>query len=140
MADEDTLHGVAASGLGKATGFTELAWVREQLAAKLDLHAYPGTFNVRLTERESLERWSALAQQPGIEIEPPDRTACVARCYRVLVADRLSGAIILPHVPGYPADQVEVLAAACVRTELGLGDGDPVTLRLIGVASRSTVE
>jgi CTP-dependent riboflavin kinase len=131
MADEDTLLGVVATGLGKATGFTELAWVREQLAARLDLNAYPGTFNVRLTEAESLARWSALCQQPGVEIEPPDRTACVARCYRVLVADRLPGAIILPHVPGYPADQVEVLSSACLRRELDLNDGDPVTLRLV---------
>jgi CTP-dependent riboflavin kinase len=135
MAREDTLRGVAASGLGRATDFTELAWVREQLAAKLNLNAYPGTFNVRLNEPESLARWSALGQQPGVAIEPPDEAACVARCFRVLVGDRLPGAIILPHVPGYPADQVEVLSAVCLRRELGVGDGDPVTLRLVHISS-----
>lgn len=127
---EVTLRGVTASGLGRAAAFTELAWVREQLAQKLDLHPYPGTFNVRLTDAESLARWRAITAQPGVTLEPPNAEACVARCYPVLLADRLPGAIVYPHVDRYPADQVEVLSAACVRRELGLSDGDPVTLRL----------
>jgi CTP-dependent riboflavin kinase len=129
VAGELALHGVAASGLGKASGFTEIAWVREEFARKLDFNAYPGTFNVRLVEPESLARWKELTGQPGIEIEPPHQTACVARCYPVLLAERLLGAIILPHVADYPPDQVEVLTPVSVRGELGLQDGDPVTLR-----------
>jgi CTP-dependent riboflavin kinase len=48
----------------------------------------------------------------------------------VLLAGRLEGAIILPHVTDYPADQVEVLTAVSVRRELGIADGDAVTLQL----------
>lgn len=135
MGDAITLRGMTVSGLGKATGFLELAWVREELAKKLALEAYPGTFNVRLTEPGSLVDWRTLTAQPGIEIEPPNSSACVARCYPVLVNDRLPGAIILPHVANYPPDQVEVLAATSVRGELGLADGDPVTLQLLELPS-----
>jgi riboflavin kinase, archaea type len=130
MASELQLRGIAASGLGKASGFTEIGWVRAEFARKLDFEAYPGTFNVRLIEPESVARWRELTRTPGIEIEPPRSAGCVAVCYPALLADRLEGAIILPHVADYPADQVEVLTAVCVRRELGIEDGDPVTLQL----------
>jgi CTP-dependent riboflavin kinase len=39
------------------------------------------------------------------------------------------GAIILPHVAGYPEDQIEVLAVEHLRSYLGVGDGDTVALR-----------
>jgi CTP-dependent riboflavin kinase len=112
-----------------------LSWVREQFAVKLALDAHPGTFNVRLVEPDDLALWRVIGERPGIEIEPPDRSACVARCYPVLVNDQLEGAIILPHVPGYAPDQVEVIAATSVREALGLADGDPVTLRIMGPRS-----
>ncbi len=128
---EVALRGVVASGQGKAAGFTELAWVRDQFAQKLGLQAWPGTLNVRLVDAASRAQWRALTELPGIEIEPPSRSACVARCYPVLVADAVSGAIILPHVADYPADQIEVLAAAHLRRELGLADGDPIILRIL---------
>ncbi len=132
---EVALRGVIASGLGKAASFTELAWVREQLALKLGLQAWPGTLNVRLIDGASLAQWRALTERPGIEIEPPSHSACVARCYHVIVADTVPGAIILPHVADYPADQVEVLAAEHLRRALGLSDGDPIVLRVVEAPS-----
>jgi riboflavin kinase, archaea type len=132
---ELALRGVVTSGLGKAAGFTEIDWVREQFAQKLPFAAWPGTLNVRLLDDESLAQWRMLSAQPGIEIEPPGRSACVARCYEVLVAETVPGAIILPHVADYPSDQIEVLAATNLRRELGLADGDPVTLRVREAAS-----
>ena len=122
------LHGVVASGLGKARGFTQLPWASEQFARKLDLRPAPGTFNVRLVDDENRSRWQALKRETGIEIDPPDAGSCVARCYPLVVNDRIRGAIILPHVPWYPEDQVEVLAEQSIRAALNLQDGDGVIL------------
>lgn len=127
---EVILIGVAASGLGRASQFTHLPWASEQFARKLKLRPIPGTFNVRLADDEIRSRWESLKREAGIEIDPPDVGSCVARCYPVLVNDRIRGAIILPHVPGYPEDQVEVLAEQSVRAALSLKDGDGVTLRV----------
>lgn len=124
------LHGVAASGLGKARGFTQLPWASEQFARKLNLRPSSGTFNVRLADDDNRSRWEALKREAGIEIAPPEAGSCVARCYPVMVNERIRGAIILPHVPGYPEDQVEVLAEQSIRAALNLQDGDQVTLRV----------
>lgn len=128
---EVILHGVVASGIGTAVRFTELPWVWQQFARKLDLHVWPGTFNVRVVEQESRDRWIRLAHEPGVEIESEEAGGCVARCYPVLIQDWIRGAIVLPHVPGYPPDQVEIVAAEHVRAGLGLEDGDAVTLRVL---------
>jgi CTP-dependent riboflavin kinase len=128
---EFLLRGVVASGLGTAAQFTDLPWVWGQFADKLGLHVWPGTFNVRLLDPQSQARWTALGQQPGIEIEPQAPGACVARCYPVLVNEWIRGAIVLPHVPGYPADQIEIVAAEHIRAGLGLHEGDEVSLRVL---------
>jgi len=128
---EYLIRGVAASGWGEATQFTELAWVWEQFASRLNLAPAPGTFNVTIGEGESLSAWLALQAEEGIPIEPPDQTFCAARCYPVLVNDRVPGAIILPEVAGYPADRVEIVAAQSIRSAMHVQDGDPVTLRAI---------
>lgn len=125
------LRGTTASGVGKATGFTQLRWVQQEFERKLGFAAWPGTFNVRVADADSRARWEAVASRPGIAIEPPDSSACVAQCYRVVLQGSVQGAIVLPHVPGYPPDQVEILAAENVRERLGLADGDPVTLHIL---------
>jgi CTP-dependent riboflavin kinase len=126
---EYLLHGVTASGWGEATGFTELAWVWEQFAQRLNLAPAPGTFNVQLTDDANLSQWRALQAEPGIVIDPPDASFCASRCYPVLVNDRVPGAIILPEVAGYPPDRIEVVSAQSIRSAMQLHDGDPVTLR-----------
>lgn len=125
------LNGIAASGLGKAKLFTELAWVQAELTQKLGIRPHPGTFNVRLTESDQLEKWAALKRAPGIPIEEPAGSSCVAVCYRVLVNEAVPGAILIPGVPAYPADQVEIVARESVRGTVGVKDGDPITLRVL---------
>ncbi|SRR6266545_1326856 len=125
------LHGVAVSGLGKATALTQLPWVVVQLKARLGMSPYPGTFNIRLSGEEEIARWDALKAQPGIPLNEPASTNCAAVCYAARLNERLPAAILLPGVPGYPADQVEVVAAVQIRSALGVEDGDPVTIRVL---------
>lgn len=132
---EVMLRGVATSGVGRAASFTSISWVVAQFVHKLGLRPWPGTFNVRVADPESRALWAQLTLRRGIQIEPPDATACVAHCYSVVLNDRIHGAIIVPHVPGYPADQIEVIAAQCIRASLQLADGDPVTLRVLRAES-----
>jgi CTP-dependent riboflavin kinase len=129
--DETVLHGIVASGVGAAARFTDVPWVWRQFAEKLELHVWPGTFNVLVTDSENQRRWAALGRRPGVEIEPEEPGVCVAHCYPVLVNDWIRGAIVLPHVPDYPADQIEIVAAEHVRAGLGLSDGDAVTIRVL---------
>lgn len=125
-----TLTGQVVSGLGQGASFTQLDWVRPQFMTKLGIDPHPGTLNLRLHHPDDLTQWAGLKRQPGCPIVPPDPAWCEARGYPVCIAGRLPGAIILPDVPGYPEAQVEVVAALPVRQEVGLTDGDSLTLEI----------
>jgi riboflavin kinase len=124
------LRGRAVSGAGVGARFTQLDWVQRQFQQKLGLLAWPGTFNVHVNGADQ-ELWRRVRAEPGIEIEPEEPGACVGRCYPVVINERLQAAIVLPEVPGYPEDRIEIIAPERVRTSLDLRDGDPVVLRVL---------
>ncbi|MCL4294987.1 MAG: HAD-IA family hydrolase [Anaerolineae bacterium] len=125
-----TLTGQVVTGLGQGASFTQLDWVRSQFVTKLGLDPHPGTLNLHLRHPGDLTQWVGLKGQAGCPIVPPDPAWCEARGYPVRIAGRLPGAIILPDVPGYPQAQIEVIAALPVRQELGLTDGDSLSLAI----------
>jgi riboflavin kinase len=128
------LHGEAESGLGIAAAFTELDWVRRQFAEKLGLDPVPGTFNVRVVGTDELARWARLVARLAIRLDEPLESSCVALCSRALINERLLGAVVVPGVPGYPADKVELIAEKNIRAALGISDGDLITLRILDVS------
>lgn len=124
------IKGRVESGRGEAAGFTALGWVQRQVARRLGFRPYPGTLNLRLVDEQELATWRWLQQQPGVPIEPSPGY-CAARCFRVSVEGRYEAAIVLPLVPHYPPDVVEVLAPLSLRQALGLADGTAVTLAVV---------
>src|SRR6185503_4593139 len=132
LAIEVTLHGVVASGVGQAAGFTELPWAARQFEEKLGFRPWPGTFNLRLVDEADRELWRRVASQPGIPIEP-EAEACAAWCHTAVIGEAIAAAVILPCVMGYPSDQVELLAPEHVRSKLALKDGDRVRVRIMSV-------
>jgi len=124
------MRGTVVTGLGKASGFTQVPWVLRELEQQLAIRPFPGTFNVRLEQAADLDVWNRLKKQPGIMLTEPG-ASCVAVCYPVLVNEATRGAILIPHVPGYPVDQVEIVSATAMRQHLGVLDGDEVTLRIV---------
>jgi len=124
------IEGVVSSGRGEAAGFVDLPWVVEQVRERAGFRPFPGTLNILVHDPASLARWQRVRRVPGFLLEPGDPSFCSAACYPVLVAGRVPGVIVRPHVPSYPEGLVEVLAATCLREELGLRDGDRCSLSL----------
>lgn len=124
------LHGVVCSGLGEGARFVQIPWVRREFAAKLGFDPYPGTFNLHLAGDEWDAARARLANEPGITIEP-EPGFCPARCFRVVLGDRVTGAAVLPDVPGYPVDKLEIVSAVPVRETLGVDDGDRIAVHLV---------
>ncbi|MDQ7030620.1 MAG: DUF120 domain-containing protein [Ardenticatenia bacterium] len=133
------LRGILVSGLGQGRAFTALDWVRAQFLARLGIDPYPGTLNVRLEAPAEQAAWERLRALPGITIEPISPEFCEARAYLVRVAkgylsvplktaEGQQAAIILPNVPDYPHNQVELVAAVNLRRALGLVEGDAVSV------------
>lgn len=111
--------------------------MRNQLVDKLSIDPYPGTLNLEIIDPESLERFQALKGSEGIEIVPEDRMFCRARCYPVLIQGQLKGAIILPLVPGYPENKLELIASQNIKQAFSLSNGDVLELEGVSLSSPS---
>jgi CTP-dependent riboflavin kinase len=107
-----------------------------RLSELLGFDAVPGTLNVRLgapVVRD--ESWSFLAAS---EIGPGWEQATGQTGYHyvpVLVAGRYRAIAFQadePEGPGYPPNQVELICEAHLRRELGLADGDEISLSVSG--------
>ena len=129
------IQGLVTSGAAEAQHFIEIPWVRRRLREQLGFEPYPGTLNLHLPDEPDRLAFDRLKRQPGIPIEP-DPGYCAARCYRVVLEGRLSAAIIVPDVPGYPADTLELLAPVRLRDELGVHDGSTLTVSIAASAER----
>lgn len=124
------LQGTLCAGLGEGAGFTGLEWVRSEFREKLGFEPYPGTFNLRMDVPSLRKARRLLARQPGIRIDPAPGF-CAAKCFHVVLDDRVTGAVVIPEVDDYPADKLEVISAVPVRTTLGAGDGDTLVIRVV---------
>lgn len=128
--------GRVTSGVGEGSRFTELGWVRRQFRTRLGFVPYPGTLNleVRGAAWNALRR--TLRRPKGIPIVPAEGF-CAAKCFRVIIDDTLEGAVVLPDVPNYPANKLEIIAPHPVRNRLGLRDRDRVRVRIMRETERN---
>jgi CTP-dependent riboflavin kinase len=130
------LTGTLRRGLGEATGFTALDWVRRAFRDRLGIDPHPGTVNLALESAAARAAWAAVKRRPPVVVRPPDPAFCDAHCYRARILGpagaAIAAAIVIPQVAGYPPDQVELIASVGVRDALGLSDGDPVTVAVDG--------
>lgn len=129
---EFTISGRLVSGKGEGAFFTGADWARTAFRKLLDIDPWPGTMNLVLDDAASMAAWSALKETPGLLLKSPEPGWCDARCFPVLVADREKGAVILPDVPDYAPNQMEIISACNLRATLGLNDGDTVTVTMAG--------
>lgn len=127
-----TLRGTVQTGRREAAGFLTIPWVAERLRARYGFVPYPGTLNLRIETPEDQERWEALRDGPGWwTLHPGEEGFCAAACVPVRVQGEAGGVVVVPRMPGYSRDLVEVAAVENLRERLGLRDGDPCTLEVL---------
>ena len=130
VSEGTTIAGRLVRGLGTAAEFTRLDWVRKQFLALAGIDPHPGTVNLTLSGKAHLERWRRWRGMPAQLMEPADAAFCRARCYAVRIEGRVPAAIVLPEVPAYPHDKVELVAALPVREHLSLDEGATLSVEL----------
>jgi riboflavin kinase len=121
------VNGIVLDGLGQGSAFTQFEWVRQQFRDKVGFDPYPGTLNVRAQDAGALAEWQA---RPGIPIEPAPGF-CAARCYRVRLNGAQTAVWIVPDVPGYPNDVMELMAPLALRQALTLKTGDVIAVEFL---------
>jgi riboflavin kinase, archaea type len=130
--EELVLNAVVFSGLSEGSYYMSLEGYRKQFRSKLGFDPFPGTLNLRLTKESMTER-RELEKYPSVGIEgfaDKDRTYGGARCYPVLVSQKVHAAIVMPIRAHYGEDVIEIIAPDNLRRRLHLKDGDVVNIRV----------
>jgi riboflavin kinase len=130
------LDGTVTVGMGEGRHYISLPGYMEQFENRLGYEPFLGTLNVELTDESARVRTALSAVEPA-EIEgweDDDRTYGPAFCYPATVeADGQTyerAHVIAPERTHHDEDQLEVIAPVKLREQLGLADGDSVTVRI----------
>jgi len=115
-----TLKGRVSSGGGTGSLFVNLPWAKKQFKENLGFNPYPGTLNLQLSSEKDVKELRNITK--GIKIRSPEGFH-EGRCFKALIMEKLWGAVVVPAVPGYPHDLLEILASVNLRETLGLKDG-----------------
>jgi riboflavin kinase len=119
------LGGTVFSGGGDGKKFLELPWVKRQITKKLGFAPYPGTLNLKLTG-ESRRRRTMLEKAPAEKICPA-KDYCNGVLFKAFIGILECG-IVVPEVPDYPNDLLEIISSVNLRKTLQLEDGDEVII------------
>lgn len=132
-----TLSGAITTGMGEGRHYVTLPGYKSQFEDKLGYTPYPGTLNVSLSAASKRER-SILASLEGIHIEEwedEERTYGAATCYPAAVASAAGPTVegthvIVPDRTHHDSDELEIIGPDPIRDELGLLDGDEVSVHV----------
>lgn len=113
------LWGKVFSGLGEGKKFIGLPWVKRQIEEKLGFSPYAGTLNIRLTD-EAIRKKILLQKAKGMVVEP-QMGYCPGTLFNACIGT-LECAVVIPQVPNYPNDVLEVIAPIRLREKLKLAD------------------
>jgi riboflavin kinase len=117
--------GTVFSGEGNGKIFVEMPWVKRQIEEKLGFSPYLGTLNLRLSGK-NVDMRSLLKTEGGLVVEP-EAGYYPGVLFRATI-DVLECAVVIPIMPNYPNDILEVIAPVCLRKHLKLADGSEVAV------------
>jgi riboflavin kinase len=120
-----TLEGTVFSGRGKGRKFMSLSWVKRQVEAQLDFMPYEGTLNLQLNFK-SVRLKPQLVNAKSYPIEPEEGFYPGSMIEAKIGTHKV--AIVLPQVPGYPTDVLELISPYYLRDHLNLHDGSLVAV------------
>lgn len=127
------INGVVFSGFGEGAYYVAKSGYKDQFLEKLGYQPYPGTLNIKLRTVADIKARASLDQMPGPIIKGfrnGERTYGDVKYFRVLINERVSGALLLIHRTHYGQDVLEIVSKEPLRRVLGLKDGDLVQLKV----------
>jgi riboflavin kinase, archaea type len=121
-------EGTVFSGEGRGKKYVELPWFKGQTKEKLGFFPYPGTLNVCLKEKD-VEKRRVLETAEGLTVEP--QTGYYSGVLFKAIINGVECAVVIPIMPNYPSDVLEIIAPVYLRDSLNLVDGSFVTVVVI---------
>jgi riboflavin kinase len=124
-----TFNGVAYTGQGCGNFFVEMPWVKRQLTKIMGFEPYLGTLNLRLNP-ESVKQRTRLTPQNGALVKP-ENGYLPGYLYKAKIFNQ-DCYVVVPDVPTYPKDLLEIIAPDNLRNQFNVKDGDTVTITVTG--------
>ncbi len=123
------ITGIIETGEGKAAFFTSLDWVVTQFEREMGFKPFPGTLNVRVSDRE-ISRLMDFLAHIDFELIPTDPDFCAARMKRVWVNGVIPAAVVIPSedVRIHSDAIIEIMSDRHIRDALDLEPGDEVMI------------
>jgi riboflavin kinase len=120
------VKGKVFTGSSQGKHFVNLPWVKKQINSKLGFDPYIGTLNLKVINEMAIQE---LHEAKGIKIRPK-KGYYEGKCFKILIRKKIKGAVVLPDIPGYSSEILEVLAPINLRETLGIKDGDLVEVKI----------
>lgn len=131
---EILVEGRVFSGLGEGFYYISLPRYFDQIKERVGFTPYPGTLNIQLLSKDSIENRILLEKNADIVIHgfsDGQRTYGGAKCIKVLFNGEQEAAIIFAERTHYGKDVIEVIAPVYLRGKYGLRDGDKVFVKAV---------
>jgi len=123
------VKGLVFSGKAEGEKFIKLLWVRTQIKEKIGFDPYNGTLNLRLANGDSLKLDKVLKTAKSIEISP-EIGYYPGKCFKARMKRSIQCAAIIPQIPNYPKNVLEIIAPFNLRERLHLRDNDTAEIVL----------
>ena len=123
------LEGIITSGLGEGSIFMSMEHYKKEIKNKLGFDAYHGTLNLKIKEEQLI----SFKKFNPIKIEgckKNNKAFYGARCYKASIKN-INGAVIIPDINKHKKDIIEFIAPINLKSELGIKDGDKISLKLL---------
>ena len=121
------VRGKVQRGLGESGNFLGISWVAGQIREKLSFDPWKGTLNILLDDGEAQRILRAREAERIVAGEPG---FCDAIIFRGMINQKYECGVIIPLVPSYPENILEIVAPVRLKDALGVDDGDTVELEL----------
>ena len=121
------VHGKIQRGLGESGNFLGISWVNNQIQEKMRFSPWQGTLNIVLDDGEAQRILRAREAERIVAGEPG---FCDAIIFRGMINQKYECGVIIPLVPSYPENILEIVAPVRLKDALGVDDGDMVELEL----------
>jgi len=128
--EQRSIYGTVFSGLGEGKYYISKHGYREQFIKKLGFSPYPGTLNLYLSFDENKKLEKILLEKEYILLKgfrDENRSFGDVKCYRVIVEERVEGALLKPFRTHHMPNVVEIVSKEFLRKKFNINDGSIVS-------------
>ena len=121
------IKGKVVTGLGESGNFLAIDWVNRAVCEQFKFTPFCGTLNIDVRDPAIQQTLKKSATE---RIASCEQGFCDALTLRGVINGRYECGVIIPLVPNYPEQILEIVAPVHLKDALGISDGDEVELDL----------